>query len=240
MARAKLKLVTQPDRSRIRRYPDTALMAANSTTLDRTELRTITATTLAHYDQQAEAFWHGTRDHDVSQNRDALLRHIEATPPFRVLDLGCGPGRDLIRFRELGHEPVGLDGSIRFCEMARELSGCQVLHQDFLALDLPIAHFHGVFANASLFHVPTQELDGVLDRLRDALLPRGVLFSSNPRGDNREGWQGDRYGAYHDHERWRSIVTARGFEEIEHYYRPPGKPRHQQPWLATVYRKLDR
>jgi hypothetical protein len=77
----------------------------------------------------------------------------------------------------------------------------------------------------------------VLGRLWQALRPRGVLFSSNPRGDGREGWNGQRYGAYHELPRWRALVTACGFEELEHYYRPPGKPRSQQPWLATVFRK---
>lgn len=201
------------------------------------QLTQITATTIAHYDARAEAFWEGTRDHDVQQNRAALLRNVEARPPLRILDLGCGPGRDLAAFRALGHEPVGLDGSPRFCEMARTLSGCEVLHQDLLALELPVERFHGVFANASLFHVPTQELPRVLRELWSTLEPGGVLFASNPRGRDDEGWHGQRYGAYHEHSTWRSLVEAAGFDEIEHYYRPPGRPREQQPWLATVYRK---
>jgi SAM-dependent methyltransferase len=163
--------------------------------------------------------------------------HIRGEPPFRILDLGCGPGRDLVAFRALGHAPVGLDGALRFCEMARALSGCEVLHQDMLALELPPSRFDGVFANASLFHVPTRELPRVLAELRDTLVPGGVLFASNPRGDNTEGWHDDRYGAYHDHTRWTALVTAQGFAELEHYYRPPGQPRHLQPWLATIYRK---
>lgn len=201
-------------------------------------LRGISATTIEHYDTSAEAFWQGTRAHDVAQNRDALLRHMHDPAPLCVLDFGCGPGRDLIAFRDLGHAPVGLDGAQRFCEMAREHSGCEVLHQDMLALALPAGRFHGVFANASLFHVPTQELPRVLRELHAALRPQGVLFASNPRGDNQEGWQGQRYGAYHDHAQWTRMVTECGFVELEHYYRPPGQPRHLQPWLATVFRKV--
>ena len=53
------------------------------------ELDRIAARTLAHYDEQALSYWNGTRDHDVSQNVDALLRHIEARPPFELLDFGC-------------------------------------------------------------------------------------------------------------------------------------------------------
>ncbi len=207
--------------------------------LSRDALDALTRSTLRHYEDRAEAFWEGTRDHDVSQNRTALLRHLTGTAPFRILDFGCGPGRDLIAFKRLGHEPVGLDGARPFCEMAREHSGCEVWQQNMLELALPDQSFDGVFANASLFHVPTQELPRVLRELRATLKPDGVLFASNPRGDGREGYNGARYGAYHDHARWKAIVEAQCFAELEHYYRPPGLPRAQQPWLATVFRRVE-
>jgi SAM-dependent methyltransferase len=201
------------------------------------ELARISTLTLAHYQDCAEDFREGTRDHDVSQNVAALLAHIRAEPPYRILDFGCGPGRDLRTFAALGHQPVGLDGCPRFVEMARADSGCEVWLQDFLALDLPSAHFDGIFANASLFHVPDQQLPQVLGQLHAALKPGGVLFSSNPRGDNQEGWNGPRYGAYHDLAHWRARLGAAGFVELEHYYRPAGLPREQQPWLASVWRR---
>jgi SAM-dependent methyltransferase len=204
---------------------------------DRT-LREITSRTIAHYDGSAESFRDATWDHDVSQNYAALLEAIEGAPPFDILDFGCGPGRDLAYFRSLGHEAVGLDGSAQFAKMARESSGCEVLHQDFLALSLPAARFDGVFANASLFHVPRTELPRVLGELHAALKPRGVLFSSNPRGEDSEGWNGARYGSYHSLETWRALVTSAGFEELAHYHRPAGKPRSEQPWLATVWRRV--
>lgn len=122
--------------------------------------------------------------------------------------------------------------------MAREHSGCEVWSQDFLALDLPPERFDGVFANAALFHVPAAALPRVLRELRETLKPRGVLFSSNPHGHNEEGWNRGRYGAYHDLESWRRYLIQAGFAELEHYYRPAGLPRDQQPWLATVWRKV--
>lgn len=195
--------------------------------------------TVAHYNDHADSFWKGTRDHDVSQNRDALLQHIRGSAPFRLLDFGCGPGRDLKEFRELGHEAIGLEGAERFVELAHRYSGCEVWQQDFLTLELPPEFFDGIFANASLFHVPSQELPRVLRELWAALKPEGVLFSSNPRGENEEGWNGERYGCYYNLETWRELVTAAGFGEITHYYRPPGVPREQQPWLASVWRKVN-
>ena len=123
--------------------------------------------------------------------------------------------------------------------MAKAHSGCEVWQQDFLRLDLPALRFDGIFANASLFHVPGQELPRVLAELRAGLKPRGVLFSSNPRGNNTEGWQNGRYGAFHDIEAWRRYCCAAGFAEVIHYYRPAGLPCAEQPWLASVWRKTE-
>jgi SAM-dependent methyltransferase len=122
--------------------------------LDVEQSRRMSEMTIAYYDRMAETYWDGTRDHDVSQNYTALLDAIETDPPYSILDLGCGPGRDLRHFRSLGHNAVGLDGSKEFVAMARSYSGCDVLHQDFLAMALPESRFDGVFANASLFHLP--------------------------------------------------------------------------------------
>jgi SAM-dependent methyltransferase len=205
--------------------------------LDKPALEAAAASTVAHYARSAKSFKDGTWNHDVSQNRAALLDAIETPPPHVILDLGCGPGRDLLYFRWLGHEAVGLDACLPFVEMARDATGCEVLHQSFLELVLTPSRFDGVFANASLFHVPTQELGRVLGRLRDALVPGGVLFCSNPRGPDTEGVRGELYCAYHTLETWRAHVAAAGFEEIAHFYRPEGKPRDEQPWLATVWRK---
>jgi SAM-dependent methyltransferase len=205
--------------------------------LSEQDLQKIASVTLQHYEQRAEDFREGTRAHDVSQNIAALLQHIEGEPPFTILDFGCGPGRDLAAFAELGHIAIGLDGAARFAAMAREHTSCEVWQQDFLNLNLPEQHFDGVFANAVLFHVPSQELVRVLRDLHATLKPGGVLFSSNPRGRNDEGWNRGRYGAYHDLETWRRYLAAAGFAELTHYYRPEGLPREQQPWLASVWRR---
>ncbi len=201
------------------------------------DLDKISALTLEHYERRAEDFREGTRDHDVSQNITALLAHIEGEPPFTILDFGCGPGRDLKAFSSLGHVAIGLEGAARFVAMARAGTACEVWQQDFLKLDLPDARFDGVFANAALFHVPGRELPRVLGQLRAALKPGGVLFSSNPHGGNEEGWNRGRYGAYHDLEAWRRWMSEAEFVELEHYYRPAGLPREQQPWLASLWRR---
>jgi SAM-dependent methyltransferase len=201
------------------------------------QLRQISGRTLACYRSFADAYREGTWHHDVSQNIERLLAAIGGPPPLRILDVGCGPGRDLIAFQGLGHEPVGLDGCPEFVEMAARASGCPVWLQDLLALDLPAGRFDGVFANAVLFHVPSRALPAVLAGLCATLRPGGALLASNPRGANEEGFADGRYACFYDFPTWRRLVEAAGFELLDRYYRPPGKPRRQQPWLATVWRK---
>jgi SAM-dependent methyltransferase len=207
---------------------DAKTLTASSANL--TEIETLT---LSHYEQNAADFWQGTKDHDVSQNYAAFLALFPTNKKLDILDFGCGPGRDVYYFQSLGHRPIGLDGSAEFCRMAREYTGCPILQQRFLSLELPAAGFDGVFANASLFHVPSRELPRVLSALNAALRPGGVLFISNPRG-NGEGWSGLRYGHYMEIDSSRAFLAAAGFKVVDSYYRPMGKPRHEQPWLAIT------
>ena len=197
------------------------------------ELNEIETVTVSHYDQHAEAFWNGTKDHDVIQNYEAFLAPFPKDKKLDILDLGCGPGRDVRYFQSLGHRPVGLDGSAVFCDMARSYTGCEILQQKFLSLELPKQAYDGIFANASLFHVPSQELPRVLDDLYASLRPDGILFLSNPRGNN-EGWSGQRYGHYMQFDSSKLFMEVAGFKVIDYYYRPIGKPKHEQPWLAIV------
>lgn len=201
------------------------------------QLSEIETITVGHYENNASSFWQGTKDHDVSQNYEKFLSQFPAKYALDILDFGCGPGRDMGYFQSLGHRPIGLDGSESFCDMARENSGCPVLHQQFLTLNLPNKTFDGVFAHASLFHIPSQELPRVLRELHSALRPKGILFSSNPRG-NSEGWSGQRYGHFVEFEESRDNLEAAGFEVLEHYYRPAGAQRAEQPWLAIVSRRV--
>lgn len=202
------------------------------------QLSEIAARTLLHYETGADEFWRGTRDHDVTQNLAALLDALGGEAPRSILDFGCGPGRDLVALRQRGHLAVGLDGCAAFVRMARAHSGCEVLHQSFFELDLTGRTFDGVFANASLFHVPRSCLPAVLAALRAAIVPGGVLFCSNPRSFERdsEGWQGQRYGSFLTIETWTAVISAAGFEVERTFLRPSGQPPAQQPWLAITSR----
>jgi hypothetical protein len=82
-------------------------------------------------------------------------------------------------------------------------------------------------------------LPQVLDTLFNALVPQGVLFCSNPRAFERdaEGWNGGRYGCYLTLDSWRAVIADAGFQLEHAYLRPTGRPPHEQPWLAMVWRR---
>ena len=144
------------------------------------ELNRIEAITLEYYDANAESYWQGTKDHDVTQNIESFLAACVAEKSLDILDFGCGPGRDIKYFESLGHFPTGLDGSEEFCRFARRYTHSPILHQTFLNLKLPKQQFDGIFANASLFHIPSQELHRVLNELQGTLRPEDKPRSEQP------------------------------------------------------------
>jgi SAM-dependent methyltransferase len=199
------------------------------------DLEKIAHLTLEHYNQHAEEFWEGTRDHNVSQNIEGCcsISRVSRRSRYSILaaDQGatsrCLPNK--VTSRSVWKAP---------CILQRWHVPTAPATLDFLKLELPEKYFDGVFANAALFHVPRQELPRVLLELHTTQKPGGVLFSSNPRGRNEEGWNSGRYGVYYDHESWSRYTSAAGFVELTHYYRPDGAPLEQQPWLASVWRRL--
>ena len=210
------------------------------------EVAAAAAATIADYQAVAAGYAQGNMNHDVTQNMEALLAPLADRPaPLDILDVCCASGRDLVSFTKMGHRAVGLDGVPAFCEMARLLSGCEVMQQDLTQLDLPRVSYDGIFANACLFHVPSAALPRCLEELTASLRPGGVLFVSNAHGfgEDREGYTNGRtpqtrsYVCWLSEESWVARCEAAGLQLLDKYYRPPGKPRAQQPFLATVWRK---
>lgn len=195
--------------------------------------------TIAEYQATAASFRAGTWDHDVSQNRNALGAAMPCTPG-RILELGCGPGRDIVAFQADGHEVIGLDATPAFVEMAKQAGGGEVWQQNFLNLKLPQQFFDGIFANASLIHVPAAEMVRVLGDLRESLVPDGAIVMSLARG-NGEGFidrpTGQRYTAFWEYDTIAPLIKQAGLAIDHHYYRPPGLPQAMQSWLAVVAKR---
>ena len=202
------------------------------------------AATIADYDAIAAAFDAGNKDHDVSQNIDALLVPLERAQPgakLTVVDLGCAGGRDLVTFLARGCDAWGVEGSAAFCELARRAApAATVLEQDLCDLRLPPETFDGVIANASIFHVPREHLAELLSRIRACLKPGGRFFCSNAHGfgEDKEGWTQGRtpstrsWVCWLSEASWNAACEAAGFTLADSYYRGSSKA-----FLATVWAK---
>jgi SAM-dependent methyltransferase len=121
------------------------------------------------------------------------------TPAGRILDAGCGSGRDSAAFARRGYEVTAFDGSAVLARLASARLGVTVLHRTFDQVDWRDA-FDGVWACASLLHLPSGELEAALKRLTLALRPGGILFVSIKAG----GFEGTREG------RWFTDLTEAG------------------------------
>lgn len=142
-----------------------------------------------YYDERADAFYADSVGADMSALYEPFLALLPAGG--HVLDAGCGSGRDARAFLDRGYRVTAFDGSKEMAARASQLLGQPVLHLTFQALDRE-AEFDGVWACASLLHVPRAEMGDVLDRLTRALKPGGTLFLSFKYGDG-EREQGGRF-----------------------------------------------
>ena len=145
--------------------------------------------TLQYYQQNANAFVEGTVSADMYDARKRFLRMLPAHA--LILDFGCGSGRDAKAFLEQGYRVDAVDGSAELCCRASELIGQpvkQMLFEDLSAVE----QYEGIWACASILHLPRRELTDVLKKISNALKPDGVLYTSFKYGD----FEGIREGRY--------------------------------------------
>ena len=145
--------------------------------------------TLAYYHRNAEEFVSGTVGVDM---RDARSRFCAALPEGAlILDFGCGSGRDTKAFLEAGYRVEAVDGSAELCRKASRFAGVPVKRMLFSELDAA-GRYDGVWACASILHLPKDELTDVIRKISAALKPGGILYTSFKYG-NAEETRGGRY-----------------------------------------------
>ncbi|HCM9595534.1 class I SAM-dependent methyltransferase [Enterobacter bugandensis] len=144
--------------------------------------------TLHYYQNHAQDFFDGTVNVDMTPLYEAFTQHLPHGA--RVLDAGCGSGRDAKAFHEMGYQVDAFDASSAMVELARQHTGLPVQLMTFSEVDVK-AQYDGIWCCASLLHVPSSELPAVMQKLADALKPGGVWYVSFKYG-NGERVQGER------------------------------------------------
>lgn len=189
---------------------------------------------IEYYNQNAEAFYAGTVNADMSFWRDKFEKLVAAGG--RILDAGCGSGRDSRAFRQHGYSVVAFDASFEMCRMASELIGQEVLQLRFDEITFD-TEFDGIWACASLLHVPIEELPGVLHRLHRALKASGVLYASFKYGEGTKQ-RGDRTFSDFTEKSVKVLLDGAGFDIIKCDVTADIRPgRADEKWVNVIARK---
>lgn len=187
-----------------------------------------------YYDNNAKDFFEGTVNVDMTSNYVDFLKQIPKKG--HILDAGCGSGRDTFMFKSYGYEVTGFDGSKEMCKLASEYSGQDILFLKFQNVDFePI--FDGIWAASSLLHVPTNELDMVLNKLKNSLKDEGVFYASFKYGD----FEGNRNGRYFNdftEETVSNLFESVGFNIIKIWLtNDVRKDRSDERWVNILVNK---
>ena len=188
------------------------------------------------YDDHAPHYFEATRDTDMALLRARFLAHVPARS--RILDAGCGSGRDSRAFLDAGYVVEAFDGSAPLAELAGSLIGQPVRVLDFREVDWQ-AEFDGVWACASLLHVPWAELPAVVGRLVAALKPGGVLYMSFKHGRGERNAADGRFFLDLDEAGLDELLAAvPGLALIECWRSPDQLGGDRPDWLNALARKV--
>lgn len=194
--------------------------------------------TIEYYNQNADMFAQGTRlvDFTIVQERFRKMLPVGS----RILDFGCGSGRDTKYFLEKGYQVAATDGSAELCRLAGNFTGIKVKEMLFQELD-EIGVYDGIWACSSILHLPKQELLPVIRKMCDALKDNGVIYTSFKYGD----FEGERNGRYFTDftedtfDKFMKVIPELTIEEewITSDVRPG---RGEEKWLNLILRKIQK
>ena len=136
--------------------------------------------TLDYYNKNSEEYFNSTLNVDMTNTYKAFLKLVPKGG--KILDLGCGSGRDSMNFMKLGYEVTAVDGSKELAKKASALLGKEVIASTFEELELK-EKFHGIWACASLLHIKREDLKIVLNNLYNNLDDNGVFYMSFKYGE---------------------------------------------------------
>lgn len=190
--------------------------------------------TLTYYNENADTFIEGTLFVDMSQLQNKFTSYLEEGS--HILDAGCGSGRDSLAFKQAGYTVTAIDGCKALCEKASELLGQPVRHILFQEITEENI-YDGIWACATLLHVPEDEMVDVFTRLSRALKAEGIFYASFKYGDF-EGERNGRYFTDYTEERFSALLEKfPEFIQLEQFITMDQRPEREERWLNVVLRK---
>ena len=188
-----------------------------------------------YYKANAEEFFESTIDADVTPLYEHFLRYI----PYggKILDLGCGSGRDTKFFLDQGYDVEAIDGSPELCKMASDYAGIEVKCMDFFDLNEK-SKYDGIWACASLLHVDSERLPEIFGILKNALVMNGYLYASFKYGDYKDIRDG-RYFVDLNEDSLRGILSSvQGFDIVEMWQSQDVRRGKDADWINVILKKV--
>lgn len=191
--------------------------------------------TLLYYNENAKKFTEGTLYVDFSYTQNKFLSRL--VDGAKILDFGCGSGRDTKYFLEKGYEVEAIDGSEELCKIASAYTGIDVKHMFFQELQA-VEKYDAIWACSSILHLSYEELTGVLGKMETALKAKGIIYTSFKYG-NFEGERNGRYFTDMTEERMKKLLeNVEGLEIEETWITSDVRPgRGEEKWLNLFLRK---
>jgi len=192
--------------------------------------------TINYYNNNAASYSQNTAFLDVS----SLYKHFEKFLPVkaRILDAGCGSGRDSLYFLKSGYDVIAFDASQEMVKIASELTGLKVLQLYFLDINFQ-EEFDGIWACASILHVSRNFIDLVFDKLSGALKINGVLYASFKYGKNEEFRNGRLFNDYNNEDFEKLLENHPELAIIDLWLTEDVRPDRKEMWLNCILRKIE-
>ena len=190
--------------------------------------------TLEYYNENADKFILGTLNVDMMMIQKKFISCIPTDG--KVLDLGCGSGRDSLFFKTLGYNVTAVDGSAEMCVQAEKNIGQPVINMTFDKLDYD-AEFDGIWACASLLHVPSSDIKDVIVKIEKALKKGGYFYFSVKYGD----YEGEREGRYYTDYTEKSVealfAAIPSLKKVDMWFTDDARPERNDRWINCIYCK---
>lgn len=190
--------------------------------------------TKEYYQNNAQAFFDDTVNADISEQYDRFLKNIPNGG--KILDFGCGSGRDAKAFLQKGYCVNAIDGSSELCRLASEYCGISVKCMDFYDLS-DTEKYDGIWACASLLHIPKNEIPIILSKMEKALAHNGVIYASFKLGD----FEGNRNGRFFSDVNpvifEEMISDVIGLVKVDEWFTEDVRPEKKTTWYNVILRK---
>lgn len=189
---------------------------------------------IKYYDDNSLEFFQSTVNADMTSQYNRFLKYIP--DQGTIIDFGCGSGRDAKAFLDRGYKCDAIDGSSELCRLASSFTGIMVKCMDFMSFDEK-DKYDGVWACASLLHIQSELLPGLISKMRDSVVDKGVIYVSFKYG-NFEGERNGRFFVDMNEERICSLLSkVNNLSVIEEWYSEDVRQTKDTKWYNIILRK---